>query len=219
MPKIKYFIEYNEPARLEIKWDGGWFNLKENFKILYEGQPLGAFEKRSELENGQEFQLPDGSHLKVNIISNHFNVLHNGKSIQNLNRAKRTPIFAFIAAFFFFASGLSMYVFKAESWGIRFYDKPVFYAKPASPFYTNLVGSIAMGFAFIFIAVGFYAKRNLFIGYWVFGLLLLFGTIVFCVVLPYILDKSIGIANVLTVALLLFAFCAELYDFKRQQVQ
>lgn len=218
MPRNKYFIDFNNPAQLEIKWDGGRFNLKENFIILYDGQPLGVFEKRSELENGQEFQLSDGSLLKVNIISNDFKILHNGKSIQNLNSAKRTPRAALIAAVFLLALGLSTYVFRAESWSILFYDDPVFSAKTASPFYVNTVGSIAIGFAFLFIVIGFYARRNYLIGYLGFDFLLLLGIVVFCLILPCLLGKNIDVAGIALVAIWLYVFCAKLYDFRKQQV-
>jgi hypothetical protein len=219
MPKKKYFIKYDEPARLEISWVGGWFNLQENFLILYDGQLLGEFAKRNELEKGQEFQLPDGSSLKVSITSNDFNILHNGKSIQSLNNAKRVPIAALVAAVCFFILGLSTYAFKVSSWGIDFYESPSFYSTIASPIYVNLVGGAAISFSLAFILEGLYARRNYLFGRLGFYFLLFLVAVVFGLALPYQLGERMNIFNILLVLIWLFAFGIELYNLQKQRAQ
>lgn len=72
MPTLTYALEPNAPKRLEISW--GWF--WKNFTIRLDGQEVGRLAGQKELQQGQEFHLPDGSQLSVRLRGGLFSELH-----------------------------------------------------------------------------------------------------------------------------------------------
>ena len=72
MPKQTYPIERNGPKRLEVSWGRSW----KNMTIRLDGTAIGTIPGQKELSAGQEFSLPDGSTLKVQLIKNFFAGLH-----------------------------------------------------------------------------------------------------------------------------------------------
>jgi hypothetical protein len=213
MPKRKFFVEYNQPALLEISWSGGWFNLKENFKISYAGQLLATFPQRGELEQGQELQLPDGSTLKVILNSNQLEILHNGKFIQDLSKAKAASLYSFLMAILVAVLGLLTFVPGSSSWNI-------FLPRTDGPLYVGLVGTSALVFAFAFFLVWWFTRRR-YHPLGVFGVyfLILLVMLVFGVAFPRYFGEmqSLSQLQFLIILIWLWACGAELYSLKKQR--
>jgi len=212
MPKRKFFVEYNQPALLEISWSGGWFNLKENFKISYAGQLLAAFPQRGELEQGQELQLPDGSALKVILISNRLEISHNEKSIDEMNSARTIPGVSFSAAILFAVWSLLVFLSAYSSWHI-------FAPNPAGHLYDNLMGASSLVFAFAFFLEGWFT-RSKFHPLGVLGVhfLILLALLVFDLIFPLYFGEPLRLNQFPLILIWLWACGAELYSFQKQRV-
>lgn len=63
MPSIKYALEKQGPKRVVLTWDLGWKNVVARL----DGQEVGRVSTRAELTAGQEFPLPDGSRLRLQL--------------------------------------------------------------------------------------------------------------------------------------------------------
>lgn len=64
MPGQKYALEYGSPERLEITWKG----MFTDFTIRLDGIEVGTIPDQKALKEGQEFSLPDGSTLVVQLV-------------------------------------------------------------------------------------------------------------------------------------------------------
>jgi hypothetical protein len=64
MPGQKYALEYGGPERLEVNWKG----MFTDFTIQLDGIEVGTVPDPKALRAGQEFPLPDGSTLKVQLV-------------------------------------------------------------------------------------------------------------------------------------------------------
>src|SRR5689334_16452299 len=82
MAKRRYALEFGKPARLEISWDGALYRVRGNITIRCDGAVLARFPAPSALRNSQAFSLADGSSLRVQLVSERFEIYHNGRSIQ-----------------------------------------------------------------------------------------------------------------------------------------
>lgn len=109
MPSRTYTIKDGNQYKIELSWKGLWKNMtvKCNF------QPIGTFADNKELKAGKEFQLPDGSMLRVQLVSSmtktELQVLHNGKPIpgSDSDPAQRIKVAAGIV---FFVAGLNILI-------------------------------------------------------------------------------------------------------------
>ena len=152
MPKKKYALAYGQPERLEITWNGGAFRVKDDITLTCDGTVIGFYPARSELEKGQEFQLPDGSSLNVRLFSNYFTILYNGQSIQWIVDAKRLRDWSLLFAVVSLLRWPFSFVFKLDGLNLN-------------PALTSLMGLGAVLFALAFLAVGLFAvKRNYVLG-------------------------------------------------------
>jgi hypothetical protein len=88
MLKKSFSLESDKPTRLEITWAGSLFWVKDNITIKCDNVILGSYQSRTELENGQEFQLQNGPLLKVRLASNNFEILYNGKPVREINNVR-----------------------------------------------------------------------------------------------------------------------------------
>ncbi|MBA4385409.1 MAG: hypothetical protein C0410_11785 [Anaerolinea sp.] len=66
MAKQSYSLEPGGPKRLEISWKGFF----KNTTIIMDGMPLGTIKDHMALRTPQEYQLSDGSMLKVQLVQN-----------------------------------------------------------------------------------------------------------------------------------------------------
>lgn len=66
MPKQSYALEAGGPKRLELSWKGFF----KNMTITLDGMPLGTVTDHMALRTPQEYQLNDGSMLKVQLVQN-----------------------------------------------------------------------------------------------------------------------------------------------------
>ncbi len=66
MASKSYALSRGGPKRLLLNWGAFWKNLN----VSFDGQLLGAFKTKQDLERGQEFTLYDGSKLNVSLGKN-----------------------------------------------------------------------------------------------------------------------------------------------------
>lgn len=64
MPAQTFALEHGQPKRLKVAWKWGWKNLT----ISLDGQPVGSVPDQLALSGGQDFPLPDGSTLHVQLV-------------------------------------------------------------------------------------------------------------------------------------------------------
>jgi hypothetical protein len=64
MPELKYALESGGPERLVITWKG----MFKDFAIQLDGAEVGTVPDQKALKEGEEFSLPDGSTLKVQLV-------------------------------------------------------------------------------------------------------------------------------------------------------
>jgi hypothetical protein len=81
MPKRDFALEPGGLKRLEIEWKAFW----KNITIRLDGSPVGTIANQKELASGREFDLPDGSKIKVQLVSGLYGaelrVLRNGQPL------------------------------------------------------------------------------------------------------------------------------------------
>ena len=65
MPKQSYALEKDGPKRLEVSWRGLW----KDCTVRLDDNVIGTVPGQRELKAGQEFPLPDGSVLAVQLVS------------------------------------------------------------------------------------------------------------------------------------------------------
>ncbi|KFE69160.1 hypothetical protein [Hyalangium minutum] len=71
MAKKTFALEPGGPKRLEVSWGMFW----KNFTVTLDGKQVGTVEGgQKELKKGVEFRLPDGSDLRVQLVSGALNV-------------------------------------------------------------------------------------------------------------------------------------------------
>jgi hypothetical protein len=105
MPTQSYSFEPGGPQHLEVSWSAGW----KNFALTLEGQPLGSIPDTKALRQGQEFNLPDGSILRVQLRRGLTSELHLLRNEQPLPGSASDPQLRLRLAYFvlFFIGGLN----------------------------------------------------------------------------------------------------------------
>jgi len=148
MPKRKYALERGGDKSLEISWEGHW----KNTKVRLNGNLIGAIPNQKELAEGQLFQLPDGTSLRVQLVrtflSDGFRVLRNDKplpgSISDPARTRLAQSFGII----YFIAGLNIVLgFIALIFQVEFLQSLGFG-----------INSVAIGF--IFLVLGVFTQRR-----------------------------------------------------------
>jgi hypothetical protein len=137
MPIMKYALEKGGPKRLEISYKGNW----KDFTIRLDGNVIGTVAEYEHLKTGQEFALPDGSILKVQLKFPGFQVFRNGKPLLLYDPSQ---MLKFSYTFTFFSAAANLFM------GLS-----------GSLFHTNLgnlppAGMLSVGFGILLLVLGFF---------------------------------------------------------------
>ncbi len=147
MPKQSYALEAGGEKRLEISWTPFW----KDITVSLDGNSIGTIPNQKALTTGQEFRLPDGSALKVQLVnrvtSTELQVLRNGQPLPGSASDPQTRLkYAYWVVYFVaglnLVLGLISFLFNVEflqQIGIGF-------------------GSILFGL--VFLALGFFTQRK-----------------------------------------------------------
>lgn len=181
MPKKRFSLEFDKPARVEITWDGGWFSVKNNITIKCDNIIIGSFQSRPDLEKGQEFQIQDGALLRVQLISNHFEIFYNEKSVREITEARNLRIASYLFGIWLLIQGF---------WGM--FDAII------SPL--AIIGSLGVGLGLILN--GIQMKKCPSIGLWAFFVLFIIYIVIFDLVLPLQTGKLPKVFHLTILALL-----------------
>jgi hypothetical protein len=147
VPSQSFTLEANGPQRLNISWRA---QFKKVFVSL-DGNTIGIIHDKKELSAGQEFRLPDGSSIRIQLVriltELELQVLRNGQPLPGSashpqTRLKRASQIIYWAAGACFFISLLLVLFSSEP--ISFIDK-VF------PFIL---------FGFVLIPLGFLVQRK-----------------------------------------------------------
>ena len=148
MPKRKYALERGGDKSLEISWKGQW----KNTEVRLNGDLIGAIPNQKELAEGQLFQLPDGTSLRVQLVrtflSDGFRVLRNDKALPGSSSDPATTRLAQSFGIIYFIAGLSIVLgFIALTSQVEFLQTLGFG-----------INSVAIGS--IFLVLGFFTQRR-----------------------------------------------------------
>ncbi|MBN1920933.1 MAG: hypothetical protein JW892_06790 [Anaerolineae bacterium] len=92
MPMQAFALEAGGEKRLEISWKGMW----KNVTVSLDGAPLGVIPSQKALSAGQEFQAPDGSTIKVQLVNKlmttELHVLRDGQPLPGSAADPRTKL-------------------------------------------------------------------------------------------------------------------------------
>jgi hypothetical protein len=115
MPTKVYSLEEGQPQELVLDWNYGW----ENLNIYLDGAHVGAVREQASLISGQEFTLPDGARLKVQLVRApllpRLSVLHNSRPLPGsptdpaVTIRISSEIILLIAAFNLLLGGLAVF--------------------------------------------------------------------------------------------------------------
>jgi hypothetical protein len=109
MPSRSYALEEGGKKRLELSWSGFW----SNFTVSLDGTPLGTLPRGQSLKDGQEFRLPDGSIIHIQLIQkptgNYLEVLRDDKPLPGSDTNPRTILNTAAGVIYFF-SGVNLLV-------------------------------------------------------------------------------------------------------------
>jgi hypothetical protein len=137
MPSQAYALEEGGPKRLGVQWKAFW----EDLTVQLDGVTIGAIPDRKQLSAGQEFQLPDGSTLKVQLArtltSSELRVLRDGQPLPGSASAPETKLRLAYSVVFFIA-------------GIN-----IVLGLVASVFQIELLQSMGLGLASFIVGIGF----------------------------------------------------------------
>ena len=147
MPKRKYALERGGDKSLEISWEGHW----KNTEVRLNGNLIGAIPNRKELAEGQLFQLPDGTSLRVQLVrpflSDGFRVLRNDKPLPG---SSSDPVARLAQSFgiIYFIAGLNIVLgFIALIFQVEFLQTLGF-------------GIVSVAIGFMFLVLGFFTQRR-----------------------------------------------------------
>jgi hypothetical protein len=147
MPKQSFALEAGGEKRLEVSWKG----LYKDVTVSLDGNSVGVIPNQKALSAGQEFRLPDGSTIKVQLvsklISTELQVLRNGQPLPGSSsdpqtRLKNAYVMVYFVAGLNLVLGFVSFLFNVEflqQIGIGF-------------------GSIIFGL--VFLVFGFFVQRK-----------------------------------------------------------
>ncbi|MDH4203035.1 MAG: hypothetical protein OEV87_09080 [Phycisphaerae bacterium] len=147
MAMIKYALEKGQPKRLGISFKNNW----NDARVLLDGEEIGAFTDAEHVRRGEEFTLPDGSRLSVQLTGGKmfpmFKILKDGQPLTTMgpsaaDRLKMTCNIMYIIAAANLFGGLM---------GLMGYTAAIMPASVA--WYSVAVGAV-------FGVLAFFAKRK-----------------------------------------------------------
>ncbi|MGA2325242.1 MAG: hypothetical protein ABSH05_03055 [Bryobacteraceae bacterium] len=104
MPKLRLAIDRGGSKRLEVSWKMGW----KQFRVSMDGAEVGSAAGKSELREGREFQLPDGSRLHARLVKQ-LELLRNGRAVPG-SATDPVVILNLSCGIIFFIGGASLLV-------------------------------------------------------------------------------------------------------------
>lgn len=104
MPKLRLAIDRGGPKRLEVSWKMGW----KQFRVSMDGAEVGSAAGKSELREGREFLLPDGSRLHARLVKQ-LELLRNGRAVPG-SATDPVAILNLSCGIIFFIGGASLLV-------------------------------------------------------------------------------------------------------------
>jgi hypothetical protein len=161
MPSRSYALEEGGKKRLELSWSGFW----SNFTVSLDGMPVGALPKGQSLKDAQNFRLPDGSVIQVQLIQkstgSYLEVLRDGKPLPGSDTNPRS-ILNTAAGIIYFFSGVNLLagiiaVFFDVQWlqdyGIGFGSIIIGFIYLPLAYFTSQASSIALLLAILLYIV------------------------------------------------------------------
>ena len=147
MAKQSYALEVGGPKRLEISWKGAW----KNTTIQLDGNVIGVVDGQKKLSAGQEYLLPDGTGLKVQLVKKflgvELQVLREGEPLPGSASDPETRIKTAYGIIFFVA-GLNLVLgILAVALQVEFLQ-------------TLGLGFYSIIFGMAFLVAGFFVKRR-----------------------------------------------------------
>jgi hypothetical protein len=141
-----YALEENGHRRLKISWKGSWKNLS----VRLDDDLIGTVSTRKDLMAGQEFVLPDGSRLQLQLLSSHLTtdlkILRDGRPIPGSTRML-TSRFQEAYGIVFLIAGLNLLL------GIAAMLFPI-------EFLRQIAGLPSIIFGLIYFVLGLFARRR-----------------------------------------------------------
>lgn len=113
MPSQTFALEQGGPKRLEISWKAFW----KEITIRMDGSLVGVIPGQKELREGQQFRLPDGSDLHIQLIqglTSELRVLRDGKPLPGSGSDPRIRLRQAYGVLYF-VGGISLLVGLAAS--------------------------------------------------------------------------------------------------------
>jgi hypothetical protein len=147
MPKQAYAIAAGDKKRLEIAWKMGW----KDITVSFDGNTIGTIPDQQALSAGQEFPIPDGSTIKIQLVSKFsskaLQILRNGQPLPGsasdpLTQVKSAYQIAYFVAGLNLVLGFASIIFTIE-------------------FLQNLgIGFFLILFGMVFLVLAFFTQRR-----------------------------------------------------------
>lgn len=147
MPKQSFALEAGGEKCMEVSWKG----LYKNVTVSLDGNSVGVIPNQKALSAGQEFGLPDGSTIKVQLVnklmSTELQVLRNGQPLPGSSSDPQTRLknaygMVYFVAGLNFVLGFVSFLFNVE-------------------FLQQLgIGFVSIIFGLVFLVLGFFVQRK-----------------------------------------------------------
>lgn len=162
MAMIKYALEKGQPKRLGISFKGNW----QEVKVFFDGEEIGAFRDAEHVRKGEEFALPDGSRLSVQLTGGKmfpmFKILKDGQPLTTMgpsaaDRLKMTCNIMYIVAaanLFGGIMGLLGYTAAIMPASVAWYSVIIGVVFGVLAFFTKRKSVLALGIAVGLLVLG-----------------------------------------------------------------
>ena len=147
MPKQSFALEAGGLKRLEVSWKAFY----KDITVSLDGNPVGTIPNQKALSAGQEFPLPDGSMIKVQLVSKlmstELQVLRNGQPLPGSSSDPRTR-FKNAYLMVYFVAGLNLVLgFVSVLGDVEFLQQLG-------------IGFGSIIFGVVFLVLGFFVQRK-----------------------------------------------------------
>jgi hypothetical protein len=114
MPHRRFALERSGPKRLKVSWRPNWIDLQ----VSLDGLEVGRLADKTDLKFGRDFDLPDGSKLRVQ-LTNRLVILRDGKPLPGSPTDPATILALSSGLIFFIGGGNTLVGLLAEVIGNR----------------------------------------------------------------------------------------------------
>ena len=147
MPKLSYALEAGGEKRLQVSWKG----MYKNVTVSLDGNAVGIIPDRKALSAGQEFRLPDGSTIKVQLVSNvmttELQILRDGQPLPGSSSDPQTKL-SIAYGLVYFVAGLNLVLgFVSYLFDVEFLQ-------------SMGLGFISIIFGCVFLVLAFFVQRK-----------------------------------------------------------